>query len=181
MTNVTFNASGIATFVHNGVSFQAEIVADDFMAPPWIEHDGHGPVSDWTTRPKAPGERVLSQDRSSGRFYDVAEAIRIAKRDGWDAAPYTPVTAGQKAARAVESDFRRLQAWCDDDWRWIGVVVTSRCACCNAYTGPSDSLWGIESDRGDHHADIALELATGLRAALSGAPEESLAGQGADQ
>lgn len=179
MTDVTFNASGIATFVLNGVLFQAKIVADDCMGAPWIEHDGHGPVSDWTTRPKAPGERVLSQDRSSKRYYDVAEAIRIAKRDGWDAAPYTPVTSGQKAARAVESDFRRLQAWCNDEWRWIGVVVTARCACCNAYTGPSDSLWAIESDSGDYRSDVALELARGLTAALRAPVDASGAGQGA--
>jgi len=56
---------------------------DTDMGAPWEEHDGHGPVSDWTTREKHPGERLLNSDRGSKRYYDVAEANRIAKRDGW--------------------------------------------------------------------------------------------------
>lgn len=62
--------------------FRVNVENDDKGAP-WDEEAGHGPVSDWTTRDKRPGERVLSSDHGSKRFYDVAEANRIAKREGW--------------------------------------------------------------------------------------------------
>lgn len=169
MTSIDFDPSGVATFTFVGGVFRAKIVADDHMGAPWEEQDGHGPVTDWTTRAKASGERILCEDGGARRFYNVAAAIQIAKRDGWDAPPYTPVTMGQKAARAVEADYRRLKTWCDDDWRWIGVVVTARCTCCKAFMGASDSLWGIESDSPDYHADVALELANGLKTALRAA------------
>ncbi|VBG63485.1 hypothetical protein [Burkholderia pseudomallei] len=63
--------------------FRINVENDDGKGAPWDEEDGHGPVSDWTTRDKRPGEWVLSSDHGSKRFYDVAEANRIAKRDGW--------------------------------------------------------------------------------------------------
>ncbi len=140
MTKTDLNGSSFAHFTLNGVEYRAEIVLDDHMGAPWTVHDGHGPVSDWTTRAKTPGERILNEDGRSRRFYNHAEAIRMAKRDGWDAAPFAPVTAGQRAARAVEADFQRLRAWYNDEWRWIGIMVTARCGCCSAYTGVSAAL-----------------------------------------
>ncbi|MDP5500313.1 hypothetical protein P3775_18370 [Pseudomonas aeruginosa] len=57
---------------------------DDYDAgAPWEMAEGHGPVSDWENRDKRPGELVLNSDRGAKRFYDFAEACRIAKRDGW--------------------------------------------------------------------------------------------------
>lgn len=63
--------------------FRVNVQFDEGMGPPWEEHDGHGPVSEWTTRDKKPGERVLATDGSHKRYYDLAEANRIAKRDCW--------------------------------------------------------------------------------------------------
>ncbi|MBJ9659035.1 hypothetical protein [Burkholderia gladioli] len=63
--------------------FRVNVENDDDKGAPWDEEDGHGPVSDWTTRDKRPGEWVISSDHGSKRFYDVAEANRIAKREGW--------------------------------------------------------------------------------------------------
>ncbi|SDG92045.1 hypothetical protein SAMN05216466_10657 [Paraburkholderia phenazinium] len=63
--------------------FRLNVHDDVDMGAPWEEHDGHGPVSDWTTRDKHPGEWQLSSDHGSKRFYDAAEANAIAKRDGW--------------------------------------------------------------------------------------------------
>src|SRR3954454_23579890 len=68
----------------DGFTCTATIHHDYDMGKPWVEHDGHGPVSEW--RPKdsqRPGERVLCQDHDSCMFYDFAEAVKIAKRDGW--------------------------------------------------------------------------------------------------
>jgi hypothetical protein len=70
----------------NGWKAEIRTEPDEDMGAPWKEHDGHGPVSDW--RPaasKRAGERVLCEDRGQACFYDFAEAVRIARRDGWGA------------------------------------------------------------------------------------------------
>lgn len=121
------------------------------MDAPWDNSDGHGVVSDWTSRDKNPGERVLCSDRHSKRFYDVQASTAIAKRDEWDAAPYGG-TKGEKAARAVEADYEYLRQWCNDEWFYVGVVVT------DSDGNHLASLWGIESNSGDHINGIAAEL-----------------------
>lgn len=72
-----------STVERDGYVVTATVVRDDDMGAPWENEDGHGPVSRWTSRPKRPGERVLNVDRGSYRYYDFAEAVKIAKRDGW--------------------------------------------------------------------------------------------------
>lgn len=80
------NAIHTETTEHKGHSITVEWFYDEDNEPPWEEHDGHGPVSEWTTRDKRPGERVLCSDRSSRRYYDYAEAIKLTKKDGWSGA-----------------------------------------------------------------------------------------------
>lgn len=146
------------SFEYKGLTFRFAIERDEGSAEPWVEHDGHGPVSEWTTREKKPGERVLVSDHGSKRYYDWAEAIRIAKRDQWGMAGDEGLSKGAKAERAVQADFDRLKAWCDDEWYWCGVVVTA------TQTGRTyhESLWGIESDSPDYHTEVAYELAERL-------------------
>ena len=108
----------------DGFTITARIVRDDDMGSPWEEHDGHGPVSEWTNRPKRPGELVLLRDHDFYRYYDVAEATKIAKRDGWDAPPYRQGTPDEQAYRAVKRDYEYLRAWCNDDWYWCGIVLS---------------------------------------------------------
>lgn len=74
-------------FEHNGVAYVATIERDDCHGAPWEEEDGHGDVSEWTTRDKLPGEMVLNEDGRSKRFYDFAGACKIARRDGWGFLP----------------------------------------------------------------------------------------------
>lgn len=74
-------------FEVNGETFTAKIEADDTGDLPWENFDGHGPVSEWTTRDKEPGELVLATDGRSRRFYDFAAACRMARRDGWGTLP----------------------------------------------------------------------------------------------
>jgi hypothetical protein len=76
-------------FVHNGESFVATIKPDYDHGAPWEETDGHGPVTEWESRDKLPGELILNDDGRNGRkrFYDYAEACRIARRDGWGTLP----------------------------------------------------------------------------------------------
>lgn len=144
---------------------------DNDTEAPWEHCDGHGPVSEWTTRDKRPGERVLSSDGRSRRYYDFAKAVRIAKRDGWDAPPYRTGTKGERAVRAVERNFEYLRAWCADEWEWLGVVVSlvSVDADDNETELVSDSLWGIEScagpDGSHYWKTRAAEIANRLLAA----------------
>lgn len=143
--------------VVDGFTLRAKIEPDSDHGPPWEEEDGHGPVSDWTTRSKKPGERVLCQDRGSYRYYDFQGAVETALKEGWNAPPYDQGSKRQKAARAVERDFENLKDWCEDRWCYVGVVlsvsrggyVLDDCAA---------SLWGIESDSDDYHIEVANEL-----------------------
>lgn len=72
---------------HEGFLITAHIEADDDAQAPWNHEDGHGPVSDWTMRPMKSGEMILHQIGPTCRYYDYAEACKIAKRDGWSFAP----------------------------------------------------------------------------------------------
>lgn len=137
-------------FEYEGQKFRAELFHDEDMGAPWDEHDGHGTVSDWTSRDKAPGEMVLAQDRQLKRYYDFREAVRIAKRDGWNAQPYRDnETPGQRAAKAALADFRYLQDWCEDRWMWVYLKVTAWCPCCKGYSGDDTSVGGYESTSGE--------------------------------
>jgi hypothetical protein len=141
----------------------ARIVHDEDSGAPWDNEDGHGPVSGWTSRKKRPGERILCEDHGSYRLYDVQEAIELAKRDGWDTKPYQTGTAGERAVRAVEADYRYLRGWCRDEWCYCGIVLSVT----HTKTGieledNAASLWGIEcnvpgSDN-SHLLEVANEL-----------------------
>lgn len=152
----------------NGLNFSVEIEPEYSSGAPWEEECGHGPVSDWTTRDKMPGERVLCEDRGSRCYYDVAEATRIAKRDKWGISPERVAawrertgaepTRGQIVAAAVESDFQRLRAWCNNEWSYVIVTVT-------LLDTDGDETWmyecigGVESDADEHIEELAQGLA----------------------
>lgn len=151
----------------DGFTFTATIHADDDATPPWEREDGHGPVSDWRRAgysghaPKSPGERPLCEDHASVRFYDFAEACKIALRDGWgvEGGRKEGETARAYAARAAESDFKRLRKWCADQWSYVGVLVTVEFKGVELVSEYEHALWGIESDAGEYVAKVAAELA----------------------
>jgi hypothetical protein len=146
---------------HDGFTVTATIHRDHDKGEPWKEFDGHGPVSDWTDRAKAPGERVLCQHRGSKSYYDFAAAQQLALKDGWGC------KAGKRhgesrrayAARAVETDFEYLKGWCDDDWHWVGVDVTVSKAGIELTEEFDHALWGIESLSGEYCTEVAEEYA----------------------
>lgn len=156
MESITLDRNGKA------FTFRVQFEEDIDSREPWSECDGHGPVSDWERREKRPGELVLNTDHGSKRFYDFAEACRIARRDGWNAQPYptTPETKRQQAARAALADFEFLREWCNDQWRYVGVIVTLLDDE-GEETNVSESLWGVE-DWNNYHHTTAKELAEGL-------------------
>lgn len=148
-------------YLPNGSGLRLTITteSDSDHGAPWKECDGHGPVSEWTTREKRPGERVLASDRHAKLFYDFAGAVEVAKRDGWDAPPYKTGTKDEQAVRAVEHDFEFLREYCAGMWEYIGVIVTLSDEDGNELG--QESLWGVES-RGDYWREVALELAQTL-------------------
>ena len=163
----------------------ATIKHDSDTGAPWSVHDGHGPVSERTTRDKRPGELVRSTDGPHKRYYDFAQACRIARRDGWNARPYDTIeTPRQRATRAALADFKALRAWCNDEWFWCGITVTV------THTEPglelaSDSLWGIDANYPDsdnsYLTDCAMELVeSALRQAGTRAKELATALQGVE-
>lgn len=152
----------------DGVSFRVAIEQDCDMGAPWEEHDGHGVVSEWTRRDKEPGEVVIASDHGSHRFYDIAETMRLAKRDSWGLAPDDleafekkigrKATRKMIAAEAVRRDCERMRQWCNDVWQWVGVIVHELDGE-GEETGRTASLWGIESDAGSYLDEVAFELA----------------------
>lgn len=154
----TLTAYSSITCEVDGFTVKAFCEADDSSDAPWERDDGHGPVSEWTTRDKRPGERLLNKDHGSKRFYDFAAAVKIARVDSWDTEPYGVGTAGERAVRAVEADFSRLQAWCSDDWHYVGVCVQVSKNGIELTHKYDNALWGIESDCEDYLTEVAGEL-----------------------
>ena len=172
--------------------FRITIEDDTDHGAPWENADGHGPVSDWRPvynrhtgcKDKKPGEVILSHDGQSARFYDFAEATRIAKRDGWGLAPdalaklagllgRTP-TSKEVAREAVLRDFEFLRGWCNDEWSYVGVVVTLLDADGDEVPAVQGSLWGIESDAYEYHKEVAADLASELLAEADAACPRTL-------
>lgn len=109
----------------DGFTFRVTKEHDHDAGTPWEREDGHGPVSDWTRRDKMPGELILNTDHGYKRFYDFAEACRIALRDGWGArGAEAGMTKRQIAALAAREDYENLRAWCNDQWEYICIGVT---------------------------------------------------------
>lgn len=159
-------------FTHKGYSFTMKLYRDDYMGEPWKEHDGHGVVSEWTSRDKAPSEIVLCSDRSSRRYYNWAESLKLALKDGWGPGEKRQVeletaiqgrfgrgpTKGEIAVEAVKADFKHLKDWCEDRWFWCGVAVTFEKDGFSV-DGYAHAVWGIESESDGYLLEMAKEIA----------------------
>ena len=143
------------TIKKDGYTIRISIHHDDNMGAPWEEHDGHGIASDWTSRDKRAGEIILCQDGSSKRYYDFADTMKIAKRDGWGLCPEKIAkikkqtgkkpTKGELVHAAVMADFEYLRAWCNDEWHWLGY--TTEIETPDGETIDGDSCWGYDDER----------------------------------
>jgi len=133
-----------------GKRFRIEHHYDGDAGAPWDNDDCHGPVSDWVTRNKRPGELVLSVNGKCKRFYDFQAAIKAQRevmRDRW----YIPKGRtrqddGYDLVCTVMSDYEYLRDWCNDEWHYMGIVVFPLTADGDELRSKSQSLWGIESD-----------------------------------
>lgn len=129
----------------NGRKFKVAYYYDEDMGAPWQEHDGHGVISGWERRDKTPGERILAEDKRFKLFYDVQTTMKKAKAEGWATQDTLTKSRGERAAAAVEADFKRMQAWINNDWHWTIVKVTLLDED-GEETQHSASLGGVESD-----------------------------------
>ena len=144
---------------HGAMSFRIEWYYDMDADAPWDREDGHGPVSDWTSRDKRPGEMVLCSDRRMKRYYDFAEAVKIARRDGWDTKPYGTRKPGERAHTAAMADYNYLRQYIAQDWHYCGIVVTLLDA--DGEPDVNASLWGIEDglpEMSEYHEEVIGEL-----------------------
>lgn len=151
------------TFIHNGVLFTLTTERDLDMGRPWEEHDGHGVIRVVDrVASKRPGERVLYRDNWSAYLYDIPATLAKAKAEGWGDGDER--TAKERIADAVERDYERMKAWVNDDWWWMGIIVTLKVGK-HTYR---QSVWGIESDvEDDYIMQTARELADAVLAEAS--------------
>ena len=144
---------------HGAMSFRVEWCYDPYAEPPWDHGDGHGPVSDWTSDLKAPGQMVLCSDRRMRRYYEFAEAVKLARRDRWDTKPYGTRKPGERAHAAAMADYNYLRQWCDQQWWYCGIVVTLLDA--DGKPDVNASLWDIEDglpDMVEYQEEVIGEL-----------------------
>ena len=122
------------TIEHKGYTAEIVVARDISLGPPWQENDCHGIVSEWTKCDKRPGEWLLQETKRGERlYYGFAATVKKAKQDGWGLSPEETdklrkslgrkPTRNQIVRRAVELDFKYLQAWCDDEWQWMEYRV----------------------------------------------------------
>lgn len=139
-------------------NFRVEYIDDTDNGAPWENSDGQGVVSGWTTRPKRAGELELNRQGASRRYFDFSATCKKAREEQWDAPPYNTggETKRQQAAKAARANYEYIRAWCKDEWRYVGVVVTLLDDNGDA-TGVTDTLWGVET-YGDYHEIEAARL-----------------------
>ena len=155
------------TFEHKGRTFRVTFEHDADADAPWENDCGRGIVTDWTTRAKKPGERLLCDDRSHKRYFDVQGTMEKARRDGWGlpnesladlrAKLGREPTKGEIAARATDEEFEFLRLWCADQWEYVCVDVVMLDAR-GEETEYRDSCCGVESYK-DYHVTFAYECA----------------------
>lgn len=140
------------TIEHKGYTAKIAIHQDEDSGPPWKQDDGHGVISEWTTRDKRAGERVLNSSGNSKQFYDFAASVDLAKRDGWGLSEAHKAELANKLGRqptrkeiiaaAVESDYKFVRGWCDNEWCYQGY--TTEIETPDGETFDGDSCWGYE-------------------------------------
>lgn len=143
----------------DGVRFRVAIERDEDAPPPWEWYDGHGSVSNWTSREKRPGELILIRDQGSYRYYDFQEAVKIARREGWGGCKGNFPTRRAKAAAAARANYEFLRRWCNDDWEWVWVSVTPFYPDGDENDDLMESCGGVCSDDSDYMVDELIDCA----------------------
>ena len=159
-----------------GTHYRVRVSYDDFADEPWDYCDGHGPVSNWTTRDKRAGELILASDGRSKRFYDFQGAVKKAKAEGWGCDGLTgKETPGEKAVKAVMADFKHLKAWCNGEWHYAVLRVVLLDSEGEEIAEYDDYLGGVEFGYGmEYWEKEAANMAEELERALKTATDKRL-------
>jgi hypothetical protein len=163
----------LGTIEQDGHTFEVHSTHDD-LGPPWqAHHDGHGKVREMRTRhgrhvTKSPGESILHTEGYTTWLYDLADAMKTAKRDGWGLGPEDLSELTRKLGRepnsgdirtyAVRRDFEYLRGWIRNDWSWICLKVT---------LGEDIAYLGGVESFGDHWRQCANEMANEIIAKIN--------------
>ena len=143
-----------------GNKFKIELAYDYIVDKPWEWCDGHGEVSEWTTRDKKPGEVVLCIDGRSRLYYDMQGAVKLARRE-W-VSKDSENTLGQNAVKAAQSDFEKLRAWCDGKWWYAILRVVMLDDAGEELDGYDDYLGRVEDGYDKKFAGYVMECAQEL-------------------
>jgi hypothetical protein len=159
-------------FNHHGREFVMTTRSDDYSGPPWKDDGGAVNVDERVHYqraghyPKGPGERIIHVCRTTVYVVDVRAEYERVYAEGWglcdaDAAKLAAKlerTPSRKeiAIESVERNIKRMVGWLNNDWGYVGVVVT------DVLSGDSDALWRIESDDPTYILEVRDELASGL-------------------
>lgn len=155
------------TIEHAGQTVRIEYFYDDTYRPqPWAEYDGNVNIYEKSSRygraEKRPSEVILKTNGRNKWVYDIREAHKKARAEGWctgcDWAK--GLTKRQIAARAVAENVEMWRGWLNDDWHYAGVVCT---VLDNEgeETDISDSCWGFET-LDNYHETAGEEMAISL-------------------
>ena len=143
-----------------GNKFKIELAYDYIGDKPWEWCDGHGEVSEWTTRDKKPGEVVLCIDGRSRLYYDMQGAVKLARRE-W-VSKDSENTLGQNAVKAAQADFENLRAWCDGKWWYAILRVVMLDDEGEELDGYDEYLDSVEDGYGKKFAGYVMECAQEL-------------------
>lgn len=135
----------------NGWKIKFKIQYDTDHEPPWEDCDGMGVVTNWIhgvcDEEKYGWE--LCSDHYAHRYFDWRATLPIAIKEGWDAPPYGVGTKQERAMRAMRKTCDFLRRWCNDDWWYVGLIVTLYDE--NGEELDEDSCWGFESEGADDY------------------------------
>lgn len=133
----------------NGWKIKFKTQYDTDHEPPWEDCDGMGVVTDCihgVTDEEKYGWELYS-GHYTHRYFDWRATLPIAIKEGWDAPPYGSGTKQEQAMRAMRKTFEFLHGWCNDNWRYVGLIVTLYDE--NDEELGEDSCWGFESEGAD--------------------------------
>jgi hypothetical protein len=143
------------TELPQGYSVKVEFQRDNEGRAPYEESDGHGVVV--RERSRREGEHweawLLYSERHTYIYYDYEQTLPRAIKDGWNTSPFNDgLDERAKAYKAMRADYEFLRRWFNDDWWYVGLIVTLYK---DGTEIAEESVWGIDSDSIGYLADTA--------------------------
>ena len=68
---------------------------------------------------------------------------------------------------AVQADFDYLKSWCDDEWRYVGLLVTLVKPDGTLDESPEGIIWGVPGNDLEHIRTVAFQIASELASEFS--------------